>query len=302
VNKSAALHRGLRVTLAGVVINALLAGTKAIAGIAGNSYALVADAIESTFDIISSLVVLSGITIASTPPDEDHPYGHGKAEPLAAMVVAVALCTAAAGIAIQSVREIITPHHAPAPFTLAVLLAVVVIKEILFRRVFATGEATRSTALKTDAWHHRSDALTSLAAGIGISVALVGGRGYESADDIAALAASCVIAFNGLRLLRPAVREIMDAAPSPDIEENVRSLAAGVPGVMALDKCFVRKMGLEFYVDLHVVVDGSITVAGGHEIAHRVKDAVCSSTLPVANVLVHIEPHHLPLGNRAQGV
>jgi cation diffusion facilitator family transporter len=291
MTKALAAQRGLRATLTGVLVNALLAGVKAIAGIAGNSYALVADAIESTFDIVSSLVVMSGIKIASAPADVDHPYGHGKAEPIAAMVVAVALCTAAVGIAIQSIQEIITPHHAPAPFTLVVLLLVVATKEMLFRRVFKTGEATHSTAVKTDAWHHRSDALTSLAAFVGISVALAGGKGYESADDVAAVCASCIIAFNGIRLLRPALREIMDAAPPAEIEAGVRSLASDVPGVIALDKCFVRKMGLEYYVDLHVVVDGDITVAEGHNIAHQVKSAICSSPLRVTDVLVHIEPH-----------
>jgi cation diffusion facilitator family transporter len=282
---------GMRTTLVGVLANALLAAIKAIAGIVGNSYALIADAIESTADIASSLIVLGGLKIASSPPDEDHPYGHGKAEPLAAMVVAVALCTAAIGIAIQSVREIINPHHAPAPFTLVVLLLVVFTKEALFRSVLKVGTSVQSTAMKTDAWHHRSDAITSAAAFIGISVALIGGEGYESADDWAAMFASCIIGYNGYRLLRPAVAEVMDAAPPPHIEDEVRNVARHVEGVAGLDKCFVRKMGLEYYVDLHVIVDGNITVYRGHEIAHKVKDVIRSANPRIANVLVHIEPN-----------
>src|SRR5512143_2982060 len=194
---------GIQSTLVGVLANVLLAAVKAIAGILGNSYALIADAIESASDVGSSLVVLGGIKIASLPADGDHPYGHGKAEPLAAMVVAVALCTAAVGIAIQSVREIITPHHAPAAFTLVVLVLVVVTKETMFRFVARRGREVQSTAMRTDAWHHRSDAITSAAAFVGISVALMGGKGYESADDYAALFASAIIGFNGFRLLRP---------------------------------------------------------------------------------------------------
>jgi cation diffusion facilitator family transporter len=281
---------GIRSTLVGVVANILLAAVKAIAGILGNSYALIADAIESASDVGSSLVVLGGIKIASLPADGDHPYGHGKAEPLAAMIVAVALFTAAIGIAIESTREIITPHHAPAAFTLVVLVLVVVIKETLFRFVVRQGTRIQSTAVNTDAWHHRSDAMTSAAAFVGISVALIGGEGYESADDYAALIAAVIIGFNAYRLLRPSLQEIMDAAPPLEIEEGIRAVASAVPGVRALDKCFVRKMGLEYFVDLHVIVEGGISVLDGHEIGHHVKDAIMRDNSGVADVLVHIEP------------
>lgn len=282
---------GIRSTLVGIAANTVLAATKAITGVLGNSYALIADAIESTFDIASSLVVMGGLKIAAFPADEDHPYGHGKAEPLAAFVVAIALFTAALGIGIQSVREILTPHHAPAPFTLIVLVLVVITKELLFRFVSRVGKSINSTAVKTDAWHHRSDALTSAAAFVGISISLVGGPGYESADDWAALFAACVILSNAYRLIVPAVNEIMDAAPHPAIEEAARQVASAVPGVIGLDKCSVRKMGLEYYVDFHVVVDGAISVSDGHEIAHRVKDAIRKANPRIADVLIHIEPN-----------
>jgi cation diffusion facilitator family transporter len=289
-HKTQAVRISIRSTLVGVMFNALLAAVKAIAGVVGNSYALIADAIESTSDIASSLIVLGGIKIAAAPPDENHPYGHGKAEPLAAMLVAIALCTAAVGIAIQSLREILQPHHAPAPFTLIVLVLVIVIKESLFRFVFTTGQKAQSTAVKTDAWHHRSDALTSSAAFIGISIALIGGKGYESADDWAALFASFVIGFNGYRLLLPALSEVMDAAPDREIEGEVRRVAGAVDGVAGLDQCYIRKMGYDYYVDLHVVVKGEITVRQGHGIAHRVRDAVRNSIPRITDVLVHIEP------------
>jgi cation diffusion facilitator family transporter len=271
--RSAAI--GIRSSLIGVAANITLAAIKGIAGIIGNSYALIADAVESASDVASSLIVLGGIKIAARPADEDHPYGHGKAEPLAAMIVAGALLTAALGIAIQSVREIVTPHHTPAPFTLVVLLLVVLVKEGMFRYVIRKGRETHSTAVTTDAWHHRSDAITSAAAFIGIAVAVFAGPGYESADDFAALAASCIIGYNGFRFLRHATREVMDSAP---------------PAVVGLDKCYVRKMGLEYYVDLHVVVDGEITVRRGHDLAHEVKDAIRRANAKIADVLVHIEP------------
>jgi cation diffusion facilitator family transporter len=286
-------YRGLRSTMVGIIANTLLAAIKGIAGVLGNSYALVADAVESTTDIMSSLIVWGGLRISALPPDEDHPYGHGKAEPIAAVVVGLTLVAAAIGIAIESVREIALPHHAPAPFTLIVLVLVVVTKETLFRFVFKVGESVNSIAVKSDAWHHRSDAITSAAAFIGISVALIGGKGYESADDYAALFASAIILYNAFRTMRPAIAEIMDAAPSPEMESAVRSVARHVEGVIDLEKCFVRKMGFAYYVDLHVTVDGDLSVRRGHDIARQVKRDIQAAHPHVAEVLVHIEPSDL---------
>lgn len=283
-------QRGMRSTIVGIALNALLALCKGIAGYFGNSYALIADAIESTSDVLSSFIIFCGLKIAVKPRDANHPYGHGKAEPMAAAVVSISLLAAAIIIAIQSAHEIITPHYAPAPFTLIVLLAVVVIKETLFRFVFRVGEEVQSTAVKTDAWHHRSDAITSLAAFVGISVALVGGKGYEGADDWAALFASAIIGFNAYRLFLPAFSELMDAAPPSHIEENVRKVAISVEGVASLEKCFVRKMGLDFFVDLHVMVSGDLSVRRGHEISHSVKKAIFLSNPRIVDVLIHIEP------------
>jgi cation diffusion facilitator family transporter len=203
---------------------------------------------------------------------------------------------AAHGLAIESVREILTPHHAPAPFTLIVLVVVVVVKELLFRYVIRLGQNVESTAVKTDAWHHRADALTSTAAFIGISIALIGGPGWESADDWAALFACAVIATNGVLLLWPALYEIMDTAPPGDMCIEIRAAAARVPGVVEVEKCLVRKMGLYFYVDLHARVDGAISVRDGHEIAHRVKAAIRSTDPRITDVLVHVEPAEVLAG------
>ncbi len=285
--------KGLRSTLIGILANAALATIKGVAGVLGNSYALIADAIESTTDIVSSLIVWSGLKIAALPPDADHPYGHGKAEPLAAVVVSLTLIGAAIGIAIQSVREILTPHHAPAAFTLAVLVLVVVTKESLFRFVFSVGKGINSTAVKSDAWHHRSDAITSAAAFIGISISLIGGVGYESADDYAAFFASTIILFNAYRIIRPAINEVMDSAPSPDVDRSIRQAAQYVEGVVGLEKCYVRKMGFSYYVDLHVTVDGDLSVRHGHDIARQVRQVIRTSNPNVAEVLVHIEPSDL---------
>src|SRR5438874_5494349 len=283
------LQTGARIALFGLAINVLLAAAKILAGLVGHAYVLIADGIESALDVGGSIVIWGGLTVAARPPDATHPYGHGKAEPIAAVVVAVGVLTAALGLAIQSVREIFLPHHAPAPYTLAVLIVAVILKEILYRYVIRFGRQMESTAVKTDAWHHRIDAITSIAAFIGISVALIGGEAWQSADDWAALFACALIGANGYRLLNPALHEIMDTAPRGAIVDAVQNAARSVPGVIEVEKCFIRKMGLSFYVDLHVGVNGNISVREGHRIAHEAKRAIQNSDARIADVLVHIE-------------
>ncbi|RME71795.1 MAG: cation transporter [Verrucomicrobia bacterium] len=273
-----------------VIANPVLAVTKVVAGVLGNSYALVADGIESTADVFSSVVVWKAMRVSVKPADEEHPYGHGKAESIAAVFVAVGLLGAAALIAVQSVREIITPHHAPEPFTLAVLLGVVVVKEVLYRYVRRAGDRAGSRSLVGDAWHHRSDAITSAAAFVGILIALVGGEGYETADDWAALFACGLIVYNGINLLRPALDEVMDAAVGEEVVEQVCALSVEVPGVVAIEKVRIRKSGMGLLMDIHVVVNGELTVREGHAIAHAVKQVLTESELPVEDVVVHVEP------------
>jgi cation diffusion facilitator family transporter len=284
------LQRGLRATFVGMTVNVVLSGTKLAAGIVGHSHALVADAVESFADIFSSLIVWRGLVVAAAPADEDHPYGHGKAEPIASAIVAAMLLGAALWIALTAFGEIMKPHQSPAPFTLIVLLVVVAVKECLFRFVSREGRAVDSSAVKTDAWHHRSDAITSVAAGIGISVALIGGKGFEAADDVAAIAAAGVIAWNGWHLLRPALNELMDTAPGPEVIDRIRQIATATPGVDRVEKCIVRKVGYQYFVDMHVEVDPQMTVLRSHEIAHEVKDKIRDTMPTVNDVLVHIEP------------
>ncbi len=285
-----AVGKGIKTTIIGMIVSFFLALIKGTAGILGNSNALIADAIESFSDVFTSIIVLAGLKISVKPADKDHPYGHGKAEPIAAIFVSLALLGAAIIIIIQSIPEIITPKNAPEPFTLLVLILVVIIKESLFRFVIKVGDSVESTVVKTDAWHHRSDAITSSLAFIGISIALIGGKGYEMADDWAALCASVIIIFNANKLGLVGLREIMDTAPPKEVLENVKEIALSVEGVLSLDKCFARKMGLSFFVDLHVIVDGKISVYEGHEIAHKVKDNIITKFPRVSDVLVHIEP------------
>lgn len=287
---AARAEHSARLVGVGVLLNLLLAAAKFAGGVLGHSYALVADAVESLLDIFSSILVWAGFRVASRPPDAEHPYGHGKAAAVAGLAVAGVVCLAAGGIAVQSVREILTPHHAPHWFTLPLLAGVVALKEGFARRMRRLDARYGSSGLKAEAWHHRSDALTSAAAFVGIAVALVGGEGWESADDWAALAACGVIAANGLGIARAALDEVMDAAVPAAIESEVRRVAGTVPGVRYVEKCRIVRSGLALLVDIHVHVDGELNVRAGHAIAHAVKDALIRSPLAVTDVAVHIEP------------
>ena len=280
----------IRTTILGIAVSILLIFIKGISGYLGNSFALIADATESGADILSSGLLWLGLRIAIKQPDEEHPYGHGKAEPLAAIAVSLFLICAAIWIAFHAIENINTPHELPRKFTLWVLIIVIAIKETMFRYVLKVGKKIKSQAVIADAYHHRSDAITSIAAFIGILIAVIGGQGYEDADDWAALAATIVIFSNAIIILRPAMSEIMDAAPSNEIVDKVKAVSAKVPEVKGIEKCFVRKMGFDYYVDIHIEVDGDLSVTEGHRIAHLVKDKLLDSGLRVTDVLVHVEP------------
>lgn len=283
-------HQGIQSIRHGIFANLFLALLKGIVGFFGNSFALIADAIESTADVFTSLIVWIGLKAASKAPDDDHPYGHGRAEPLAGIVVAVSLMAAAIMIAVESIKNISTPHEVPKAYTLIVLILVVVLKETMFRIVDKTAEDINSTAVKGDAWHHRSDAITSLTAAVGITIALIGGKGYESADDWAALIAAVFIVYNAWHIFMPAFNEVMDKAPPQYFTDEIKDLARQVKGVKDIEKCYVRKSGFEFFVDIHIIVDGEMTVRAGHDIAHEVKDHIMKNKPLVYNVLTHIEP------------
>lgn len=273
-----------------IIGNTALAAIKWLAGFFGNSYALIADAIESTADIFSSILVLVGIKYSSKPADEKHPYGHGKIEPLITFAVVGFLIISATIIAYESIENIRTPHELPKPFTLFVLGPIIIWKEISFHLVMRKAKLTGSTSLKADAWHHRSDAVTSVAAFIGISIAIYMGKGYEAADDWAALLAAFVILYNSYRILKPALGEIMDKDVYDDMENTICSVSRTIDGVMDTEKCFVRKSGMTYNVDLHIIVDKNITVKEGHDIAHRLKDQLMAQMPEIVNMMIHVEP------------
>ena len=282
--------KSIQISMAG---NLVLALAKGVAGYFGHSFALVADGIESTSDVLSSLLLLLALRYASRPADENHPYGHGRAEPLITFVIVGFLVVSAAIIIVQSIRNITIPHQAPAPYTLFVLGTVVLIKEVFYRFINQKSKEISSSALRADAWHHRSDAITSLAAFIGISVALIFGEGYEMADDYAALLASGFILYNSYLVFRPALGEIMDEHQYDDLILSIKNTSKTVTGILEIEKCLVRKTGMTYYIDLHAVVDGQISVREGHALAHRLKDKLKQDFPQIADVLIHIEPDNV---------
>lgn len=273
-----------------MVVNAVLAAVKIVTGIVGNSYAMIADGIESLNDLLASSVVLCSLRVSSKPPDEDHPYGHGKAEQLGALFSALSLLAAGGVIAWQSIQNIFHRHEPPAWFTLPVLVLVIVTKEVLSRYALKKSDETTSSALKGDAWHHRSDAITSAAAFIGILIALIGGDGYEKADDIAALLGCAVIGFNGVSLFRNALHENMDGAPPAELLDAARAIASAVPKVANIEKLRMKKTGLSYFMDIHVQVDPAMTVEEGHAVAHQVVDTIREQMPQVGEVVTHLEP------------
>ncbi|WP_417357418.1 cation diffusion facilitator family transporter [Flavobacterium sp.] len=284
------IDKAIKASYFSIIGNTLLALLKGVAGFFGNSYALIADAIESTTDIFSSILVLFGIKYSTRPADENHPYGHGRAEALITFIVVGFLITAATVIAYESIINIQTPHDLPKSWTLIVLGTIIIWKEISFRMVLRKSKETNSSALKADAWHHRSDAITSVAAFIGISIALFCGKGYESADDWAALLASGFIIYNSYLIFRPALGEIMDEHLYDDVVDDIRKASVKVKGILDTEKCFVRKAGMVYHIELHAIVAANITVKEGHRLAHELEDYLRKQITGVGRVLIHIEP------------
>lgn len=289
-NKIVPPNRGLKTTLIGIIVSGVLAVIKALGGIFGHSYALIADAIESTADIFTSSMLWLGLKWSAKPPDKEHPYGHGKAEALTAIGIALALIIAAFIIAKESIHNIITPHKIPEAYTLIILVVVIATKELLYRYVLKTGLEINSGAVKADAFHHRSDAITSAAAFIGITIGLIGGKGYEVADDYAALFASGIILINAYLIFRPAIGELLDEDLEPELNKKVKQLASEVKDVIQVEKCHTRKMGVMNHADLHIWVDKNLSVEEGHAIAHQVKDYIQKSQPQFIDVMIHVEP------------
>lgn len=280
-----------RAALIGLVINVALACAKLIGGTWGHSYALISDAVNSLGDVLTSVVVVVALRVAQRPADEEHPYGHTRAEAIAGSNVAVAIVVSALLVAYEAFRSLAGEPTLPELWTLWIAGGNVVIKETLYQYKVRIGKRIGSAALIANAWDHRSDALSALAVLVGLAIAHFGGPSFFVADRVAALFVAGAIIWSGVTLLRHTASELMDRQADDPLVLQLRSAALGIAGVAGVDKLFVRKSGLEYLVDIHIEVEPEMTVAAGHEIGHRVKDQLMGRFPNVRDILVHLEPY-----------
>lgn len=293
---TAALYRDVtRAVFVGLAINLALGLLKLIAGLVSGSFALIADAVNSLGDVVSSVVVLIAFRVAQRPADPEHPYGHTRAEAIAASNVAVLIILSALAVGWEALQRLNVPHHLPPAWTLWIAGANVLVKECLYQYNAAVGRRSGSGATVAHAWDHRSDALSALAVLVGLAVVRWGGQDYIWADEAAALVVVAAIVWSGTRLFRSSASELMDLQASDEFVNAIRETAADVPGVLGVETLWVRKSGLEYFVDIHIEVDPHLSVAQGHEIGHHVKDALLARFDRLRDVLVHLEPYpHAP--------
>jgi len=283
-------HSAKNAVLFGLFSNLILVALKAGIGILGNSFALIADALESATDSVSSLMLYFGLKYAQRPPDENHPYGHGRFEGLLTFVVVFFLLSSAIGIGIQAIANLQKPQTLPAPFTLIALLGIVAWKETSFWYIRARARRLHSSLLEAEAWHHRADAISSIFGLIGIGLAWMLGPEFAWLDEAAALLSALVLLFNAYRIFRKAFSEFMDEDMYQPMAKEILEIGKELPFILGIPTCKIRKLGARYFVDLHVWVEPEISVALGHAHAHALKDKIKSHLPSIEDVLIHVEP------------
>lgn len=280
-----------RAALLGLVVNLVLSAVKLTGGIVGNSFALIADAVNSIGDVITTTVVLFALRVAQRPADSEHPYGHTRAEGIAASNVALLVIVSAIFVGWEAIQRISVPHDIPPTWTLWIAGANVLIKEGLYQYKMRVGKRTGSSAIIANAWDHRSDALCSLAVFIGLMTIRLGGTRLIWADEVASLVVVAAIVWSGIQLFRSSASELMDVQADSEFVDRIREAALTVAGIEEVETLWVRKSGLEYFADIHIEVDQNLSVAAGHRIGHQVKDRLLSQFPKLRDVLVHLEPH-----------
>ncbi len=284
--------------LLGLIINLGLGAAKLVGGLVGGSFALLSDAVNSLGDSLASIVVVVALRVAQKPPDAEHPYGHTRAEAVAASSVALLIILSAIYVGWQAIRQIGVARDLPATWTLWIAGSNVVIKEALSQYKVRVGRRTGSSAIIANAWDHRSDALCALAVLISLAIVRLGGPDYVWVDQAAALIVVAAILWTGISLYRSSASELMDLQADDQLVSKIRKTAEQVTGVIAVEKLRVRKTGLEYLVDIHIEGDAKLTVDAGHQVSHLVKDRLLDDFATLRDVLVHLEPH--PNDHRAR--
>lgn len=283
-------------TWLGVAVNVILTLLKGVVGFAAHSQALIADAAHSASDIVGSIIALFGVKVAESPPDDDHPYGHGKAEYVASIIVALLLLLVGVQIAASSVKIFLgTPPSPPGRNALPIIVASLIVKELMFRYKMYIGRKYNSAVLITEAWHHRSDAFSSFAALVGVATAIIGAR-YDVpfllyGDAAAGIVVAFIIVGIGFQLARQSSNIVMEQVLDEKEVQKYADSASLVDGVMRIDQLHARSHGRYLIIDIKISVDAYITVEEGHNIGKRVKDKLCADHPEVGDVLVHVNPY-----------
>ncbi|MCA9090384.1 MAG: cation transporter [Planctomycetaceae bacterium] len=280
-----------RAALLGLGVNLALGIAKLVGGLVGSSFALIADAVNSLGDVVTTVVVLLALRVAQRPADAEHPYGHTRAEGIAASNVAVLIIISAMVVGWEAIQRLSHPHAVPPMWTLWLAGANIVIKEGLYRYKIKVGKRTGSGAMIANAWDHRSDALCALAVLLGLLAIRLGGPRFIWADEAASLVVMGAIIWSGVQLFRTSASDLMDVQADPELVERIRAAARQVKDVRDVETLWVRKSGLEFFADIHIEVDQHLTVAAGHRIGHEVKDRLLRDFPRLRDVLVHLEPY-----------
>lgn len=283
-------RKSRRVAFWGIVVSLGLGAAKLLGGLFGHSFALISDAVHSLGDALAASALLGALIYSQRPPDSDHPYGHSRAETVAGSSVAMLLILSGLWIGGEAIAHFFQEYQTPAAYTLGIALGSAVLKEGMFRYNSRVARQTGSSALMASAWDHRLDAFNSLAVVAGVALAKWGGPEWHWADHAAALGVAALIVWVGLSLFWSNLHELLDRQADPELVRQVRAEALEVAGVLGVEKLLIRKVGLEYLVDMHIEVDPHATVRAGHAIAHAVKDHVMGRTPLVKNVMVHVEP------------
>lgn len=281
---------GRRVAIASMIVSAILATLKITIGLEANSRAVVSDGVESAADVLASGIVFFGLWLAAKPPDEEHPYGHGRLETLSALAVGILLGITGAGICFQAALSL-NDQHVVQKYALWPLLVSMVAKTVLAGTKFRVGRRIHSEALVADGWNDSVDIASAFTALVSVSLALWQPGRFSAADHYGAFLVGIIVVFLGLRVVHQTAQQLMDRMPDAQRMAEIRRLALQVPGALGIEKCFARKTGLRYHVDLHLEVDPKLTVSESHGIAHEVRARILEELDWVADVLVHVEPY-----------
>jgi cation diffusion facilitator family transporter len=284
------MQTGQRVAVTGMLVSAALAAMKIVAGMSGHSTAVVADGLESASDVIASGFVLFGLTLAAKPADENHPYGHGRVETLTGLLIGVVLLAGGAAISWSSISRVGQPHEHLASFVIWPLVISLAAKTGLATLKFRYGRKLGSEALIADAWNDAMDTISAIAALAAVGLTLSDSVRFAEADRYGGFVVGLIVVSAGIRVVRETTMQLIDTMPDAQLIHQIREAAAAVEGVRGVEKCFARKTGFKYHVDLHLEVDPDMTVRRSHQLAHEVQLHIREHLAWVADVLVHVEP------------